>query len=82
MPIKVKFLRKWGINKEGTEKKISSSLSRELYNLNIIEFADKEGLENAFPNSKLLLKYKINPIKPNFTRNQVIDVLKEIEGKK
>lgn len=81
MPIKVKFIKKWGKIKEGTIKELSKSMIKDLYPMGVFEFVSKDELEKAYPNSKLFLKYGLNPLRDTFTRGQIIHILNNLENK-
>ena len=80
MVVRIRFIKKMGINNEGTEKTVDNRFAQELYKMGVIMFPDKEGLETAFPGAKMLLKYGLSPFKINYTRTQVLECLTLIEA--
>lgn len=79
MPIKVKFIKKWGRHKEGTLKDISKALAKDIYGMGCIQFVSEADLEKAYPSSSLFIKHGLNPLRESFTRGQITNLLKNLE---
>jgi hypothetical protein len=81
MPVKVKFIKKWGKQKEGSIKIIPIALAKDIYQMGVFRFADEDELEKVYPNSKVFLKYGLNPLRDSFTRLQMVHILNSLEEK-